>query len=89
MTDNSRRVSSPDSPIDSDEYSAAQKNYNLCVSAANHITSIGKPIAHPSSECAELCLYSFDLLTALLPETLRCIFKLLYLLGWYNAHDDL
>ncbi|KAL5497945.1 LCB2 [Sanghuangporus vaninii] len=30
----------PGSPVDQNAYSAAQKNFNLCVSAANHITSI-------------------------------------------------
>ncbi|KAL5478360.1 hypothetical protein ACEPAI_2544 [Sanghuangporus weigelae] len=30
----------PGSPVDPKAYSAAQKNFNLCVSAANHITSI-------------------------------------------------
>ncbi|KAI5120399.1 hypothetical protein M0805_000178 [Coniferiporia weirii] len=35
-----RRTSNPDSPIDPDAYSAAQKSFDLCVSAANHITSI-------------------------------------------------
>lgn len=32
---------SSDSPVEADVYSAAQKNFDLCVSAANHITSIG------------------------------------------------
>ncbi|EJD05321.1 uncharacterized protein FOMMEDRAFT_131881 [Fomitiporia mediterranea MF3/22] len=35
-----RKRSQLESPVDQNAYSAAQKNFNLCVSAANHITSI-------------------------------------------------
>ncbi|KLO15521.1 hypothetical protein SCHPADRAFT_259949 [Schizopora paradoxa] len=35
-----KQMNSPDSPIEPRAYSAAQKNFDLCVSAANHITSI-------------------------------------------------
>ncbi|KAH8112249.1 fungal-specific transcription factor domain-containing protein [Phellopilus nigrolimitatus] len=35
-----KRSTNPESPIDLEGFSAAQKNFDLCVSAANHITSI-------------------------------------------------
>lgn len=36
-----KRAASPDSPMDHDVFSAAQKNFDLCVAAANHITTLG------------------------------------------------
>ncbi|TDL20640.1 hypothetical protein BD410DRAFT_362130 [Rickenella mellea] len=35
-----RNITGFDSPTEADAYSVSQKNYDLCVSAANHITSI-------------------------------------------------
>lgn len=81
------RAATSDSPVEADVYSAAQKNFDLCVSAANHITSIG--IFFPciyilvnSNPCYSICVSG-----TFLHQALFCIFKLLYFLSRNYAYD--
>lgn len=83
------RATSCDSPVEADVYSAAQKNFDLCVSAANHITSIGTflcfrlhYILANSKPCYSVCVSG-----TFLHQALFCIFKLLYFLSRNHAHD--